>query len=57
MSVLLLPGAIAASYVSDMTLPIVAETRPVDAFVIFAISVSVASADFVQMEDCIATLV
>ncbi len=55
-SISLLSGAIAVSHTSGTMLPIVAETRPVDASATLAMSVSIASADFVQTKDCIAML-
>ncbi len=57
MSAPLLPGAIAVSCASGMTLPTVAKIRPIDASVVFAMSVPVAPADFVQPEDVVAMLV
>ncbi len=50
-------GTVAVSYVSDMTLSIVAEIRLVDASVMFVMSVPVVSVDFVQAEDCVVVLV
>ncbi len=43
--------------VSDTTLSIVAEIRPVDASVMLAMSVFVVPTDFVQTEDCVVALI
>ncbi len=56
-SILLLFDIIAVLCTLGMILPIVAETRPIDASVTFVISVSVTSTDFVQIEDCIVAFV
>ncbi len=56
-SVSLLSDAIAVSYASGTILSIVAETRPVDASITFAIFVLVAPTDFVQIEDYIVVFV
>ncbi len=53
----LLSDTIVISYASGMTLSIVAETRPVDTSVVFAMSIPVASIDFVQAEDCVVVLI
>ncbi len=57
MSIPLLFGTIAVSYISGTILPIVAETRPVNVSAILVMSILVVSADFVQAEDCVVALV
>ncbi len=57
MSMLLLPDTVAVSHISDMTLPIVIETRPIDVSATFAISVPVTLTDFAQTEDCIVVFI
>ncbi len=55
-SIPLLSDAIAVSYASGTTLPIVAETRSVDASITLAMSVPVISINFAQIEGYIVVL-
>ncbi len=54
---LLLFDAVVVSCISDTMLPIVAETRLVDASVALVISVPIVSIDFIQTEDCVVMFV